>query len=263
MGFRALPRRAFPYLVTAVFGFLLAYVGLFFFAFPADVLPDNGRVPNVVGLTYEAAESALDKAGFNALKGDTRYHQTIAVNLILQQDPPANSLQKRGIDVTVALSGGQRAATVPDVAGLSEQQARIAIENAGFQIGSVMQRTAGRPRGAVIDSDPAAGTALNLPAVVNIAVSQGSATVDLPDLTGRTLADVRSAIEQLGLQMGAIARDTSSLQPENTVLGHSPAAGQKVSAGGRVNIRVSRFPPVPRPAPIDNTLPPDSTLVER
>ncbi len=255
MGFRAVPRRAFPYLLVAVFGFLLAYTALFFFAFPADVLPDNARIPNVVGMTYDAAATALDKAGFSALKGDTRFHRTIAETLVLQQDPPANSLQKRGVDVTLAVSGGQRSATVPDVTGLSQQQARIAIENAGFQLGSVMQRTAGQPRGAVIDSDPVAGTALQLPAVVSIAVSQGPATVQLPDLTGRTLADARSTLEQLGLQVGATTRDTSSFQPENTVLGQSPQPGQTVSASGRVNLRISRFPPVPQISPIDTLLP--------
>lgn len=258
MGFRALPRRAFPYLLVAVFGFLLAYTGLFLFAFPADVLPDNARIPAVVGMTYDDAAAALDKAGFNALKGETRFHKTTPENLVLQQDPPANSLQKRGVDVTLAVSAGQRTATVPDVAGLSQQQARISIENAGFQLGSIMQRTGEQPRGAVIDSDPAAGTALQLPAVVSISVSQGPATIQLPDLTGRPLADARPALEQLGLQIGGITRDTSSFQPENTVLGQSPQPGQSISAGGRVSLRISRFPPAPPPVPVDTLLPPDS-----
>ncbi len=258
MGFRALPRRAFPYLLVAVFGFLAAYVGLFFFAFPADVLPDDARLPNVVGMPYDAAAAAIVKAGFAVVKGETRFHKTTPENVVLQQDPPANSLQRRGVDVMLAVSGGQRNAAVPDVAGLSQQQARIAIENAGFQLGSVMQRTGEQPRGAVIDSDPAAGAALQLPAVVNIAISQGPPTVQVPDLTGRTFSDARSTIEQLGLQVGATTRDTSSFQPENTVLAQNPAPGQTVSAGGRVSLRLSRFPPPPQAAPIDTVLPPDS-----
>ena len=55
MNVRALPKRAFPYLIVAVGGFLLAYVLLFVFAFPADVLPDDGRIPRVVGMSYDAA----------------------------------------------------------------------------------------------------------------------------------------------------------------------------------------------------------------
>jgi eukaryotic-like serine/threonine-protein kinase len=248
---RALGRRAFPYLLVSVFGFLLAYVLLFLFAFPAEVLPDDGKVPTVVGLPFNDAVSALEKAGFHGAQGETRFHRTLAQGIVLQQDPPGGSTQKRGIQVTLAVSGGQRSATVPEVAGLGQQQARLAIENAGFQFGPVTQQTSDQPRGAVVGSNPAAGEQIPLPAVVRIAVSQGPAALQVPDLTGRTMVDARSTIEQLGLHLGAVTRDTSSFQPENTVLSQSPAAGQMIGAGGRVSLRISRFPPSPSTQPID------------
>lgn len=251
MNGRALGRRAFPYLLVSVFGFLLAYVLLFLFAFPSEVLPDDGRVPTVVGLPFNNAVAALDKAGFHGVRGETRHHRTLASEVVLQQDPPAGSLQKRGIDITLAVSGGQRSATVPDVAGVSQQQARLAIENSGLQFGPITQRTSDLPRGAVIGSDPAAGEVVPLPGVVRIAISQGPATLHLPDLTGRTIADARSTLEQLGLRLGSISRDTSSFQPENTVLSQSPTPGQTVPAGGRVSLVVSRFPSPPALPPID------------
>ena len=248
---RALGRRAFPYLLVSVFGFLLAYILLFLFAFPAEMLPDDGKVPTVVGLPFDNAVAALEKAGFHGVRSETRFHRTVARDIILQQDPPAGSTQKRGIDVMLAVSGGQRSATVPDVAGLSQQQARLAIENAGFQFGPIVEQTSDQPRGAVISSNPASGEQIPLPAVVRIAISQGPASLQVPDLTGRTVADARSTLEQLGLHLGAVSRDTSSFQPENTVLSQSPAAGQMIGAAGRVNLRISRFPPPPSIQPID------------
>ncbi len=243
---RTFARRTFPYLIVGVGGFLIAYVLLFVFAFPADVLPDDGHIPRVVGLTYDAAASALDKAGFHAIKGQTRFHKTIPEAVVLEQDPPAGSLQKRGADVTLAVSGGQAAATVPEVAGSSQQQAKIAIENAGFTFGSISEQTSNLVRGAVISSVPPAGTTSQLPATVSIILSQGPSTVQVPDLTGRTLPDARSTLEQLGLRLGGTSRDTSSFMPENTILGQTPAAGSTVSAGANVSLRISRFPPPPR-----------------
>lgn len=257
MNARALPKRAFPYLIVAAGGFLLAYLGLFFFAFPADVLPDDGRIPRVVGMTFDAASGALEKAGFHALKGQARFTRETAEGMVLEQDPPAGSVQKRGAEVTLAVSAGQATATVPEVIGSTQQQARIAIENAGFTFGSVSQETSDQPRGAVIAVNPSAGTTLDLPATVSITLSQGPSTVQIPDLTGRTLADARSAIEQLGLHLGGTTRDTSSFMPENTVLSQAPAPGANVSAGASVNLRVSMFPPPPRLAPLD-TMPVDS-----
>jgi beta-lactam-binding protein with PASTA domain len=243
---RALSKRVFPYLIVSVGGFLLAYLLLFFFAFPADVLPDDGRIPRVVGMTFDAATSALEKAGFHALKGQTRFHRTTPEGVVLEQDPPAGSVQKRGAEVTLAVSAGQSTAIVPEVLGATQQQARIAIENAGFQFGSVSQQTSDQPRGAVISTDPPVRTSLELPATVSIMLSQGPSSLQVPDLTGRTFADARSAIEQLGLALGATTRDTSSFMPENTVLSQAPSPGAIVSAGSSVSLRISRFPPLPR-----------------
>jgi len=248
---RALAKRAFPYLVVAAGGFLLAYVFLFVFAFPADVLPDDGRIPRVVGMEFDQASAALEKAGFHALKGQSRFHKTTPEGIVLEQDPPAGSVQKRGAEVTLAVSAGQATATVPQVAGITQQQAQIAIENAGFTFGSISQQLSDQPRGAVIASDPPAGTTLDLPATVSITLSQGPSTIQIPDLTGRTLADARSALEQLGLHLGATTQDTSSFMPENSVIGQAPSPGSTVSAGASVNLRVSRFPPPPRLAPLD------------
>jgi eukaryotic-like serine/threonine-protein kinase len=245
VNWRALPRRAFPYLIAAVGGFLISYVAVFLFAFPAEVLPDDGVLPNVVGRTFEDASAILQKAGFPAQQGETRFHKTIPANVVLQEDPPAGSRQKRGTAVVLALSGGQRSAEVPVTTNMSQQQARISIENTGLTLGTVTEQLADQPRGLVIASSPPAGTKVQLPGSVDIVLSKGPATVQVPDLYGRTVGEARSMIEQLGLRIAGVSRDTSSLQPENTVIRQLPAAGQTVSAGGPVSLTVSHFPPPP------------------
>ena len=245
MNWRAAPRRAFPYLIAAVGGFLISYVAVFLFAFPAEVLPDDGILPNVVGKTFENASAILQKAGFPAQQGETRFHKTIPANVVLQEDPPAGSRQKRGTPVVLALSGGQRAAEVPVTTNMSQQQARISIENTGLTLGTVTEQLADQPRGLVIASSPPAGTNVQLPGSVDIVLSKGPAVVQVPDLYGRTVGEARSMIEQLGLRIAGISRDTSSLQPENSVIRQLPSAGQTVSAGGPVSLTVSHFPPPP------------------
>lgn len=245
MNWRALPRRAFPYLIAAVGGFLIAYVAVFLFAFPAEVLPDDGILPNVVGKTFEDASAILQKAGFPAQQGEMRYHKSIPANVVLQEDPPAGSRQKRGTNVVLALSQGQKTAEVPVTANMSQQQARIAIENTGLTLGNVTEQLADQPRGLVIASSPQAGTMVQLPGTVDIVLSKGPATVQVPDLYGRTVGEARSMVEQLGLRIAGVSRDTSSLQPENTVIRQLPAAGQTVAAGGPVSLTVSHFPPPP------------------
>lgn len=245
LNLRALPRRAFPYLIVGVGGFLLAYVAVFLFAFPAEVLPDEGILPNVVGKTYAEAAVILDKAGFVAQQGESRIHRTVPADVVIQEDPPAGSRQKRGITVVLAVSAGQRSAEVPVTTNMTQQQARIAIENTGLTMGAVTEQLSDHPRGLVIQSDPAAGTKMELPGVVNVVISKGPATVIMPDLYGRTLGEALSMIEQLGLRVAGRSRDTSSIQPENTVIRQLPAAGNTIRAGGPVSLTISHFPPPP------------------
>lgn len=258
MNLRAWPRRALPYLIVAVGGFLIAYLAIFLFAFPAEVIPDDGILPNVVGLSFPDAQIALEKSGFHARQADTRYHKSIREGVVLQEDPPAGSRQKRGMDVLLAISAGQRTAEVPQLVYMTQQQAKVAVENTGLTLGSITQKTSDQQRGFVIESNPPAGTRLELPAAVDIVISQGPSQLPVPDLYGRTLAEARSMIEQMGLRVGGVTRDTSSVTPENTVVGQVPAAGQNIANGGAVSLRVSRFPPPQQPS-----LAPDTLLAPR
>jgi serine/threonine-protein kinase len=259
---RALPKRAFPYLIVAVGGFLIAYVAIFLFAFPAEVLPDEGILPNVVGKSYADAAAILEKSGFSAQQGERRIHRTVPEDIVIQEDPPAGSRQKRGITVVLALSAGQRSAEVPVTTNMSQQQARIAIENTGLTMGTVTDQLSDQPRGLVIQSDPPAGTKLELPGVVNIVMSKGPATVIMPDLYGRSLGEALSMIEQLGLRVAGRSRDTSSIQPENTVIRQLPAAGNTIRAGGPVSLTFSHFPAPPQ-LQLDTMLLPPSPAPER
>jgi beta-lactam-binding protein with PASTA domain len=245
MNWRALPRRAFPYLIAAAGGFLIAYTAVFLFAFPAEVLPDDGILPNVVGKTFENATAILQKAGFPAQQGETRFHKTLPANIVLQEDPPAGSRQKRGTHVVLALSAGQKTAEVPVTTNMSQQQARISIENTGLTMGNISEQISDAPRGLVIGTTPPAGARVELPGNVDIVLSKGPATVMVPDFYGRNLGEVRSMVEQIGLRIAGVSRDTSSLQPENTVIRQLPAAGQSIAAGGPVSLTVSHFPQPP------------------
>lgn len=257
MNWRAWSRGAIPYLIVGVGGFLLAYTFVFLFAFRTEIVPDDAIVPNVVGQLYGDAAGMLEKAGFNAKQGEQRISKAAAKGLVLQQDPPGGSRQKKGVDVLLAVSLGRKEGVVPQIIGLTPQQARVAVENAGFQMGRTVELPSDYPRGTVFLAEPPPGTQLDLPAEVNFTVSAGPSAMQVPDLVGRTVSDARSALEQIGLRIGSIGRDTSSIQIENTVMRQSPPAGANISAGATVGIVISRFPP-PRPLP---TLPVDSLTV--
>ena len=89
MTLRGTARRSIPYLVAIMSGFLLAYLIVAFFIFPAHLVTSDTKVPNVVGQPYEAAAAQLQKLGFTAQRGEQRFTAGAASGQVLGQNPSA------------------------------------------------------------------------------------------------------------------------------------------------------------------------------
>ena len=239
MNWRSASRRALPYLIAATGGFVVAYMVVAFVVFPAEIIPDDAIVPNVVNTSYDDAARAVARAGFRAERGEQRLHATAPARTVLQQDPPAGSREKTGTIVRLHISSGQRTSAVPRVVGQTRQQAQIAIENAGLDVGRVDIEHSNSPAGQVISSRPPAGERVTLPASVELVVSRGPATTEVPNLVGATLPTARDRLQSLGLRVGTVAIDSLSLEPTNTVTLQDPEAGRTVPSGMLINLTIS------------------------
>jgi eukaryotic-like serine/threonine-protein kinase len=101
-------------------------------------------VPSVVGLTRDAATTALHNAGFNvSVVFETAADQPEGT--VLSQDPSGGSqlLQTATVTITVAKgspSPSPSLATVPGVVGLTRGAASAALQRAGFVVSVVLQQ---------------------------------------------------------------------------------------------------------------------------
>ncbi|WP_276915135.1 Stk1 family PASTA domain-containing Ser/Thr kinase [Parvibacter caecicola] len=77
--------------------------------------------------------------------------------------------------------------------------------------------------------------------VIVFIVSNGSAKqVDVPDVTGQSLAAATKALEDAGLEVGNVNRVTDDTQEPNTVTGQDPEGGKQAPEGSRVNLTVTQ-----------------------
>lgn len=239
MSWRGAVRRLLPYVIAIVGGFILAYLIVAFFVFPAGIIPRDVKVPNVVGLDYADAARRLEQVGFKAEPGETRFHPSAPKMTVLEQIPAAGATDVSGTTVILAVSGGQRMGNVPNVTGMSQPDAERSLENAGFDVGDITEQPSPQPRGEVIESRPVAGTQVPVPSPVGLVVSAGPSVVLAPDVVGRTLASARLLLEQVGLALGDVrSRDGSPADDAATVMSQSPAAGSQVARGSRINVEI-------------------------
>ena len=138
----------------------------------------EGAVPYLVGMTESEAIKAIEDAGF-VYGGSTEETSTKEAGTVLSQTPEAGSKAAPGSEVTLVISNGQgkRQVSVPDLRGLSEDEARSKLENNGLYLGSVEYAISKTyPKGQVMDQQYAAGNKIDEGTSVNVVVSTGASS---------------------------------------------------------------------------------------
>lgn len=200
--------------------------------------PTLVRVPELVGLTEQEAQGRLDQMGLQyTVRSGVTHHQA-PEGAVLAQDPLPGQYARPGAPVYVSLSRGPELHTLPDVAGLSERQAVIVLERLGYGV-LVERQTHTLEAGRAIETDPAAGTELAVPAEVRLMVSEGRPVVQVPDLVGRHVDDAAGDLADAGLELGAITYDPQAFEATGRIVGQYPPPGYSVREGERVEVRVA------------------------
>jgi beta-lactam-binding protein with PASTA domain len=131
-------------------------------------------VPNVMGLSQATATSAITAAGLTVGAITYQSSSTVAVGLVISQNPSANANVSPNSAVNLVVSTGSAQVAVPNVVGLSQAAATSAITGAGLVVGSVTpQSSATVPSGEIISELPAAAASANPGSSVNLVVSMG------------------------------------------------------------------------------------------
>jgi serine/threonine protein kinase len=188
---------------TGVAVLAVVIISLFFWIVtiqPQSDVPTTARVvPSVIGQTYEAANSALAEADLNAVRRDEA-SDTVAEGSVVRTVPAAGVGVTEGQDVTVYVSTGAETTPVPPLEGLSEADARAAIEAAGLRVGQITSRSVpGKAEGTVISSSPVADESVIVGSTVNLVTATGR--VPIINYVGFTLQAATDSITGPSIQL--------------------------------------------------------------
>jgi eukaryotic-like serine/threonine-protein kinase len=215
--------------------------------------PGTADVPSVRGLTREAATARLEEEGFR-VDVETASSSTVQEGLVISIDPSAGSTVRRGSVVTMTVSSGPRIVAVPPVVGRNVDAARQALRGRGLE-SSVSFQESEEPRGRVLSQSPAAGDRVEVGTTVSLVVSEGIATVRMPNVIGDERRDAVTELRRLGLSVTVTEVETDVEAQDGRVTDQFPPPGTEVREGDSVTIRVGDFvppesptaPPLPEP----------------
>ncbi|WP_255950997.1 Stk1 family PASTA domain-containing Ser/Thr kinase [Streptomyces odontomachi] len=231
------PRRGTLVVIVAVLAALGLGVGVWYI--------NSGqftRVPQLLTKTEAQAKQRLTDADLELGSVKQQYSDTYKRGTVMSTDPKAGSRIRRHDTVDLTISRGPHTVHVPDLQDVPLNQAKAQLEARGLTPGMVTKAFSDSvARGAVIRTDPAAGTVRNAGSAVRITVSRGK-PVDVPDVGGESVADARSDLEDAGLKVKVSTHRVNSDVDDGKVATQSPGKDTRVAEGDTVTLTISKGP---------------------
>lgn len=151
------------------------------------------ELPSVVGLTAEEAIKVLKDYDITAKETAYEYSDTVEVGCVISQTPEAGTAITPTTDVvelTISRGTQSKSAKVPNVKGISQDEAKDELERYGFEVVVVEAHSNSVEAGYVISQNYEPETVLAEGASVTITVSlgkEGANSVDQAPVTTWTL----------------------------------------------------------------------------
>ena len=191
-------------------------------------------VPSVLGKNVDEATKLLegDQYGFT-VKTKTQI-STEDEGTVLEQDPQLGAEVEKGSTITLTVAKPAEKETVPDVSGLSCDDAKSRIEQNNLKAGncSDVDTQDQNQVGKVVSTNPGIGQQVDKGTTINIQVGKATQVQVPQNLTSLSLRDAKQALANLGLQVNVIGSQDDNARVFNS----NPGPGSNVQPGSTVTL---------------------------
>ncbi len=206
-------------------------------------------LPNLTNLSLEQAQAKADELKIKLEVQEEKYDPEIPLGQIISQEPPyqENYNIKEGSTVKVIISKGQEIVKMPKVVGLKRDEAINALRDAklesevkeeysdNIEKDYVTKQTTADEKEIAQDTEIPAGTK------IIIYVSMGIEQVEVPDLSGKTESEAKTAISNAKLKWKSTDKISDSSKPNGVVVSQSISATSMVDKDTEITITVNEF----------------------
>lgn len=196
------------------------------------------------GKTLDEAKTELKKLGLNVTEAGTEISDSYEKGQIIDQDVAKGETVKTGTMIKVTVSAGSeeenaKDVDVPDVTGKTAEAAMATLEDKNLTVSREFEFSNDVPSGQVIRQDPKAGKTVKEGTKVTIYVSQGTESIKVTDVRGKSEADAKAALSDFDVTTTTEHSDTVA---EGNVISQSISGGQYAEKGASITIVVSSGP---------------------
>lgn len=138
--------------------------------------------------------------------------------------------------------GSGNTVEVPDLVGLRYEDIKDDEKYKTYTIqDEAYEYTDNFPEGMIYSQDPSAGTNAKDTIIIRVKISRGVQNQTVPDLTGKTKADAKAALESLGL-VPRFQDAYDETVAKGNVIKTDPASGSSYQTGSSISVFISMGP---------------------
>lgn len=218
---------------------LLAVIGIVAAAMALGGNQEMVNVPDVSNKPIAEARSELQAAGFTIGTETEVYNPDVEAGNVVSTDPAAGVQAAKGSSVNITISKGTEQVTVPDLRGMSADEAQRVLASYGLngqQGDTVFSDDVEENR--VAQQDTAARTTAYKGDTITFHLSKGPETASVPNVQGLDFETARDRLEAAGFTVSLQWRDDSAAA--NTVIRQSVTGTAKL--GTTITLTISNGP---------------------
>lgn len=206
-------------------------------------------VPDVSNKPIAEARGELQSAGFTIGTETEVYNPDVEAGNVVSTDPAAGMQAEKGSAVNITVSKGTEQVTVPDLKGMTADEAQRTLASYGLngQQGDAVYSD-DVEEDKIAEQDVEAGTSAYKGDTITFHLSKGPEKINVPSVQGLDYEVARDRLESAGFTVSPQWRDDSA--EANTVIWQSVTGS--ALPGTTITITISNGPTV-EPEPTDPT----------
>jgi serine/threonine-protein kinase len=215
--------------------------------------PATKQIPFDITNNRPVADVTLELQALGFVVAQKNQANSAPKDTVFDSSPKPGTQAPVGSTVTIFVSTGPAPVAVPQVKGLTVDDARSQLEASGFTNinNPVEESSTSVPAGQVTRTDPPAGTPVPIDTRITIFISRGAPTVSLPSVIGETKAKAKSDLEARGFTVQTLNRvDDANV---GRVVDQSPAPGSQVAPNSNVLLTIGVASPHQTTGPTTTT----------
>ncbi|MFF1838237.1 Stk1 family PASTA domain-containing Ser/Thr kinase [Streptomyces sp. NPDC058231] len=196
--------------------------------------PEIVKVPDLRGVALAAARQTLKERGLVAGMVTREFSEEFARGDVIRTDPEAGTGRHPDSAVALVVSKGSPV-DVPDVTGLSVQDATDALDGEGLKVEVLPGRVSSpEAEGDIARQSPGQGAQVAEGDTVTLTVSKGPRMIDVPDVTGKDVDEATRLLKAAGFEVKV---DRPFLSFSDEIADQSVDGGDRAPEGSTITIK--------------------------